>query len=99
MTSQCFDPRRLTGRNAGRTRFGFAESSTPLNIAESDRALQLSGQFAIDNPVPAQQRDGVAIVVHEYVRVDDSVVLKRLEEPGDLEDFARQVAAWTSGKA
>jgi len=34
------------------------------------------------------------VLVHEYVRVDDGVVLQRLDDPGDLEEFARQVAAW-----
>jgi uncharacterized protein YutE (UPF0331/DUF86 family) len=36
------------------------------------------------------------VLVHEYVRVDDAVVLQRLDDPGDLERFARQVAAWLS---
>ena len=34
------------------------------------------------------------VSVHEYVQVDDAVVLQRLDDPGDLEEFARQVAAW-----
>lgn len=34
------------------------------------------------------------VLVHEYVRVDDQVVMDRLHDPSDLEHFARQVADW-----
>jgi uncharacterized protein YutE (UPF0331/DUF86 family) len=36
------------------------------------------------------------ILVHEYVRVDDDVVLQRLDDPSDLEAFVQQLADWTS---
>ena len=39
------------------------------------------------------------VLVHEYVRVDDAVVLQRLNDLRDLEEFTRQVAAWTSEQA
>lgn len=34
------------------------------------------------------------VLVHEYVAVDDSVVLARLENHADLEDFVAAVARW-----
>jgi uncharacterized protein YutE (UPF0331/DUF86 family) len=39
------------------------------------------------------------VLVHEYVRVDDAVVLQRLEDPSDLEQFVGQVADWTSDRS
>jgi uncharacterized protein YutE (UPF0331/DUF86 family) len=38
------------------------------------------------------------VLVHEYVRVDDAVVLQRLDDPSDLETFVRQVTEWTSSR-
>jgi uncharacterized protein YutE (UPF0331/DUF86 family) len=32
--------------------------------------------------------------VHEYVAVDDQIVLARLNDPSDLEQFSGQVARW-----
>ena len=37
------------------------------------------------------------VLVHDYIEVDDSVVVDRLKSPGDLEDFVRQVAAYVTG--
>lgn len=34
------------------------------------------------------------VLVHEYVRVDDRIVVQRLQDPSDLEHFARQVSDW-----
>ncbi len=39
------------------------------------------------------------VLVHEYVRVDDGIVLQRLQDPGDLEHFARQVSDWIAGRS
>jgi uncharacterized protein YutE (UPF0331/DUF86 family) len=36
------------------------------------------------------------ILVHEYVKVDDTVVTDRLADLSDLEDFVRQVAAYVT---
>lgn len=34
------------------------------------------------------------VLVHEYVTVDDGVVLARLDDLADLRDFAAQVTGW-----
>lgn len=36
------------------------------------------------------------VLVHEYVDVDDRIVLARLANPSDLADFVAAVAEWTS---
>jgi len=36
------------------------------------------------------------VLVHEYVEVDDSVVLTRLADPSDLGEFVTAVVEWTS---
>jgi len=34
------------------------------------------------------------VLVHEYVKVDDNIVLAMLNDPGDLALFTQQVAQW-----
>jgi uncharacterized protein YutE (UPF0331/DUF86 family) len=34
------------------------------------------------------------VLVHEYIEVDDQIVLARLNDPSDLEEFSGQVAKW-----
>ena len=34
------------------------------------------------------------VLVHEYVKVDDSIVLAMLNDPGDLALFTQQLAEW-----
>ncbi len=36
------------------------------------------------------------VLVHEYIRVDDDVVIDRLKALGDLRDFVSQVAAFVT---
>ena len=37
------------------------------------------------------------VLVHDYIEVDDSIVVDRLKSLGDLEEFVRQVAAYVTG--
>lgn len=39
------------------------------------------------------------VLVHEYVEVDDTVVLDQLKQLADLRDFARSVIDWTARSA
>lgn len=34
------------------------------------------------------------VLVHEYVGVDDQIVLQRLKDPSDLDQFGQAVVAW-----
>jgi uncharacterized protein YutE (UPF0331/DUF86 family) len=36
-------------------------------------------------------------VVHDYIRVNDDIVIDRLKALGDLDDFISQVAAFITG--
>jgi uncharacterized protein YutE (UPF0331/DUF86 family) len=36
------------------------------------------------------------VLVHEYIRVDDDIVVDRLAALSDLEDFVSQVAAFVT---
>jgi uncharacterized protein YutE (UPF0331/DUF86 family) len=36
------------------------------------------------------------VLVHEYVTVDDTIVVRRLDQLGDLEDFVSGIAGWMS---
>jgi uncharacterized protein YutE (UPF0331/DUF86 family) len=38
------------------------------------------------------------VLVHDYIEVDDSIVVDRLKRLGDLEAFARQAAAYVTGE-
>jgi uncharacterized protein YutE (UPF0331/DUF86 family) len=37
------------------------------------------------------------VLVHKYIQVDDRIVLAMLNDPSDLHQFSRQVAAWLGG--
>ena len=67
-----------------------------------DAVALLGTHGVIDSELATQLQRAVGfrnVLEHEYVRVDDSVVLQRLRDPSDLDEFARQVAAWASGRA
>ena len=38
------------------------------------------------------------VLVHDYIEVNDSIVVDRLKSLGDLEEFVRQVAAYVIGE-
>ena len=63
-------------------------------------AMELLGRHGVlPADLAARMRQAVGfrnVLVHEYVEVDDDIVLVRLHEPGDLRLFAEQVAAWLS---
>jgi len=37
------------------------------------------------------------VLVHDYIEVDDTIVVGRLKGLGDLKEFVRQVAAYLTG--
>ena len=38
------------------------------------------------------------VLVHEYIQVDDRIVLAMLDDPSDLDEFSRQIAEWLGGR-
>jgi uncharacterized protein YutE (UPF0331/DUF86 family) len=69
----------------------------PRDNADAVRALGKHGVL----PLELANRLGKAVgfrnvLVHEYVEVDDRIVLARLENLSDLADFVAAVAEWTS---
>ncbi|SFN16161.1 Uncharacterized conserved protein YutE, UPF0331/DUF86 family [Pseudonocardia ammonioxydans] len=59
-------------------------------------ALRLLGRHGV---LPGDLADRLAravgfrnVLVHDYVEVDDAIVLARLEDPSDLHDFVRTMA-------
>jgi uncharacterized protein YutE (UPF0331/DUF86 family) len=62
-----------------------------------DAIALLGARGVLDPALTVRIRQAVGfrnVLVHEYIRVDDQIVLTRLRDPSDLEQFAAQVAAW-----
>ena len=62
-----------------------------------DAMLLLGRHGVVDVGLADRMRQSVGfrnVLVHEYVQVDDAIVLDRLQHPGDLEQFVQQVADW-----
>jgi uncharacterized protein YutE (UPF0331/DUF86 family) len=61
-------------------------------------ALALLGDHkVIDRKLAVQMRRAAGfrnVLVHQYVEVDDRIVLAMLNDPSDLDQFSRQVAEW-----
>ncbi len=69
--------------------------------ADNGDAARLLGEHAvITSELATSMRKAVGfrnVLVHDYIEVDDSVVVGRLKTLGDLEEFVRQVAAYVTG--
>jgi uncharacterized protein YutE (UPF0331/DUF86 family) len=63
-------------------------------------AIRLLGEHGVCTPALAGSiRQAVGfrnVLVHEYIRVNDDIVISRLKALGDLEDFVSQVAAFVT---
>ncbi len=66
--------------------------------SDNGDAFALLGRHGVlDAPLSVRMRQSAGfrnVLVHEYVGVDDKIVMQRLQNPSDLEHFARQVADW-----
>jgi len=65
-------------------------------------AVRLLGRHDLDTGHAQRLARAVGfrnVLVHEYVQVDDAVVLARLDDLSDLEEFVGAVAAWTARAA
>lgn len=71
--------------------------TAPRDNGDAMRALAHRG--ILDPGTADRMRMAVGfrnVLVHEYVGVDDAVVLKRLANLSDLEEFVGQVSSWLS---
>lgn len=69
-------------------------------MVDEDRVLRLLRSIADDTAVLRQEAGAVGfrnVLVHDYIEVDDSIVVDRLKSLDDLEEFVRQVAAYVTG--
>jgi uncharacterized protein YutE (UPF0331/DUF86 family) len=69
--------------------------------ADNGDAVRLLGAHGV---CPAALADSIRravgfrnVLVHDYIRVNDDIVIGRLKALGDLEDFVSQVAAFVTG--
>jgi uncharacterized protein YutE (UPF0331/DUF86 family) len=69
--------------------------------ADNGDAVRLLGEHGIlTAELAISMRKAVGfrnVLVHDYIEVDDSIVVGRLKSLGDLEEFVRQVAAYVTG--
>jgi uncharacterized protein YutE (UPF0331/DUF86 family) len=67
--------------------------------SNGDAMRELSAHAVLPADLAGQMRRAVGfrnVLVHEYVAVDDSMVLARLADLADLLDFGRSIADWLS---
>ena len=69
--------------------------------ADNSDAVRLLGEHGVlTTELAASVRKAVGfrnVLVHDYIEVNDAVVVARLKGLGDLEEFVRQVAAYVTG--
>ena len=69
--------------------------------ADNGDAVRLCGKHGVlttDLAVSMRKAVGFRnVLVHDYIEVDDSIVVDKLKSLDDLEEFVRQVAAYVTG--
>jgi uncharacterized protein YutE (UPF0331/DUF86 family) len=69
----------------------------PADNGDAARVLARHGVLRRDHADRLAQAVGFRnVLVHEYVAVDDSIVLARLGDLSDLDEFLRRIAEWLS---
>ena len=70
--------------------------------ADNGDAVRLLGEHRVlTTELAVSMRKAVGfrnVLVHDYIEVDDSIVVDRLKSLDDLEEFVRQVAAYVTGE-
>lgn len=72
----------------------------PTDNGDAMRVLAENG--VLDPALADRMRMAVGfrnVVIHEYARVDERIVLDRLADPSDLELFVRSVNEWLEGQS
>jgi uncharacterized protein YutE (UPF0331/DUF86 family) len=68
--------------------------------ADNGDAVRLLGEHGACTAALAREiRRAVGfrnVLVHDYIRVDDAIVIERLQALGDLDDFVSQIAAFVT---
>ena len=68
--------------------------------ADNGDAVRLLGEHGVCAPELARSiRQAVGfrnVLVHDYIKVNDEIVVDRLKALGDLEDFVSQVASFVT---
>jgi uncharacterized protein YutE (UPF0331/DUF86 family) len=67
----------------------------PRDNGDAIRLLGVHGVLPLDLANSVRRAVGFRnVLVHDYIEVDDAIVLERLANLGDLDDFLSVVAAW-----
>jgi predicted nucleotidyltransferase len=77
--------------------FAFIHGSTVRGTARAGSDIDVAAWWASDAPPSFEMRRAAGfrnVLEHEYVAVDDQIVLARPNDPSDLEQFSGQVARW-----
>jgi uncharacterized protein YutE (UPF0331/DUF86 family) len=70
----------------------------PADNGDAVRLLGKHGVLATELAVSMRKAVGFRnVLVHDYIEVDDAIVVDRLTSLDDLEEFVRQVAAYVTG--
>ena len=70
----------------------------PTDNGDAVRLLGGHGVLTTELAISIRKAVGFRnVLVHDYIEVDDSIVVDRLKSLGDLEEFVRQVAAYVTG--
>jgi len=67
----------------------------------ADAFALLGDHKVVDRELAARMRRAAGfrnVLVHEYIQVDDRIVLVMLDDPSDLDEFSRQIAEWLGGR-
>jgi uncharacterized protein YutE (UPF0331/DUF86 family) len=69
----------------------------PADNGDAVRLLGKHGVLGTELADPIRKAVGFRnVLVHEYVEVDDAIVVSRLGDVSDLEEFVREVAAYVT---
>ncbi|HET9875827.1 MAG TPA: HepT-like ribonuclease domain-containing protein [Mycobacterium sp.] len=71
---------------------------SPADNGDAMKVLGAHGVFTAETSDAMRKAVGFRnVLVHEYVEVSDEIVVSRLSDPGDLEQFVEQVTAFLHG--
>jgi uncharacterized protein YutE (UPF0331/DUF86 family) len=72
----------------------------PTDNGDAVRLLGERGVLTAELAVSMRKAVGFRnVLVHDYIEVDDLIVVGRLKSLGDFEEFVRQVAAYVTGRS